>query len=52
MRETHIQEKPKIKIVFVGGDGLETAFRMLARKILEERKGEEKQSCVLPSTLE
>mgnify|MGYP006918103574 CR=1 FL=1 len=52
MKEGNFQEKPLIRVVFVGGDGLKTALRILSRKILEERKGEEKKSCEPPSILE
>jgi len=30
MKEKHMQEQPIIRLVFVGGDGLKTAFQMLA----------------------
>jgi hypothetical protein len=47
-----IHDKPAMQIIFVGGNGLTIAFRLLARKILEQMKGEERQNCVLPSTPE
>jgi hypothetical protein len=52
MKDEPVHEKPVIRMVFVGGDGLKTAFRLLARKVLEQMKGEERQNCVLPSTSE
>ncbi|MDD3315019.1 MAG: hypothetical protein PHH05_05960 [Syntrophaceticus sp.] len=47
-----IHEKSGMQMIFVGGNGLKIAFRLLARKILEQMKGEERQNCVLPSTPE
>lgn len=52
MKEGHIQEKAIIRVVYIGGDGLKTAFQMLARKVLEDRKEEQKQNCALPSISE
>lgn len=49
MKDDPVHEKPAIQIVFVGGNGLKIAFRLLARKILEQMKGEERQKCVPPS---
>ncbi|MEG3067982.1 MAG: hypothetical protein RQM95_07125 [Syntrophaceticus schinkii] len=46
------QEQPVIRLVFVGGVGLKTAFQLLAKKVLEERKEEQKQNCAPPSTSE
>ncbi len=35
------QNKPIVKVVFVGGDGLKHAVRLLARKVLEEKERRE-----------
>lgn len=45
------EEKPKVRLVFAGGDGLKIAFRLLAKKVLKVREQEEKE-CVQQSTLE
>lgn len=52
MEEKHIRKDPDIRLVFIGGDGLKAAFQMLARIIIEERKGEQKRKCEPPSTSE
>lgn len=41
---------PKVRLVFAGGDGLKIAFRLLAKKVLEEREREER--CEQQSTSE
>jgi hypothetical protein len=41
MKDEPVHEKPVIRMVFVGGDGLKTAFRLLARIFLLEMKGDE-----------